>query len=199
MGLPFYIVNAFTSDPFAGNPAAIVLLQDYPSADKMQNIARNFNQPMVSYVQYVDTADTVANFNIRWFTIKEEVGYCGHATLAAAKVVFSTRYHIAETVDTLRFRTTAGRLMEARQNGEWMEMSFAASGIVDPPADEYDHLKAVVRRGLGKDVTVKYIGLGEVPFQEFVLFEIDEADDLAACEADAGAFVRDLRILGGRI
>ncbi len=83
MKLDIYQIDAFTNQLFKGNPAAVVPLDSWISDDVMQNIAAENNLSETAF--YVRN---VEGFEIRWFTPAVEVDLCGHATLAAAFVVF---------------------------------------------------------------------------------------------------------------
>lgn len=76
--LPIYYVNAFSSMPFSGNPAAVVLLEEWLPDDTLITLASEINLPETAFL--VDD-------HIRWFTPKIEVPLCGHATLATAFVL----------------------------------------------------------------------------------------------------------------
>ncbi|MDR3412866.1 MAG: PhzF family phenazine biosynthesis protein [Formivibrio sp.] len=83
MKIPIYQVDAFTQGPFTGNPAAVCLLDSWPSAVLMQQIAVENNHSETAFVVREGTA-----FRIRWFTTTTEIDLCGHATLAAAFILF---------------------------------------------------------------------------------------------------------------
>jgi len=74
------IVDAFTSEPFRGNPAATVRLPAFPDDARMQLIAREMNLSETAFAVPVESN----RFNLRWFTPTREVPLCGHATLAMA-------------------------------------------------------------------------------------------------------------------
>ena len=84
MKLDIYQVDAFTSDLFKGNPAAVVPLDLWISDDVMQDIAAENNLSETAF--YVHNRE---GFEIRWFTPTVEVDLCGHATLAVAHVLKS--------------------------------------------------------------------------------------------------------------
>lgn len=84
MEIPVYQVDAFSSSLFGGNPAAICPLQEWLPDELMQNIAMENNLSETAFL--VPVGD---HFRIRWFTPKAEVALCGHATLAAAHVLFT--------------------------------------------------------------------------------------------------------------
>jgi PhzF family phenazine biosynthesis protein len=117
MRLPLYQVDAFTSRLFGGNPAAVVPLEAWPSDTLMQSIAAENN--------LAETAFVVARSDVsplRWFTPTVEVELCGHATLAAAHVLF--RYHFP-SLQKLVFSTKSGELSVAR-DGELLALDFPA-------------------------------------------------------------------------
>jgi PhzF family phenazine biosynthesis protein len=109
MKLPLYQVDAFTSRLFGGNPAAVVLLEDWLADDVLAAIAAENNLAETAFV--IPGADTMP---LRWFTPKVEVDLCGHATLATADVLFRHRFPEREK---LVFETRSGRLTVARQDG----------------------------------------------------------------------------------
>lgn len=84
MRLPIYQVDAFTNELFKGNPAAVVILDKWPEDNTMQNIAKENNLAETAFVAPHNT-----HLHIRWFTPTTEVDLCGHATLAAAHVLFN--------------------------------------------------------------------------------------------------------------
>lgn len=77
--LPFYITNAFTTNPFEGNPAGVVLNADEIEKEKMQKIAAEIKASETAFVMESDKAD----YKIRFFSPKKEVSLCGHATIAS--------------------------------------------------------------------------------------------------------------------
>ena len=85
--LSIYQVDAFTDDLFGGNPAAVVLLQEWLPDRLLQQIAAENNLAETAFL--VPERDL---YHLRWFTPKLEVELCGHATLAAAQVVFEMLY-----------------------------------------------------------------------------------------------------------
>jgi len=79
-----YQVDAFAEQLFSGNPAAVMVLDDWLSDDLMQAIAMENNLAETAFVRCND-----GNYDLRWFTPTHEVAFCGHATLATAHVLFS--------------------------------------------------------------------------------------------------------------
>jgi predicted PhzF superfamily epimerase YddE/YHI9 len=111
--LPFYHVDAFARAPFAGNPAAVVLLEDWLADAVLQRMAAEHNLSETAFL-----VRRGSRHELRWFTPTVEVDLCGHATLAAAHVLFrhagwpGTRVEFESRSGPLRVeRTTAGLLV----------------------------------------------------------------------------------------
>lgn len=96
--LPLYQVDAFTDRLFGGNPAAVVPVPGFPSEKLMQQIAAENNLSETAFV----VIRGKGKFDIRWFTPTTEVRLCGHATLAAAHVLYRSG---GDDLQKLRFRT----------------------------------------------------------------------------------------------
>lgn len=107
--LSFYQVDAFSAVPLQGNPAAVVVSDAFPPDATMQAIAQENN---LSETAFVAAAEGVhADYALRWMTPLVEVPLCGHATLAAALVVFLRQ---KPTADVVRFETQSGILRVRR-------------------------------------------------------------------------------------
>jgi PhzF family phenazine biosynthesis protein len=125
MRVPIFHVDAFTSKPFAGNPAAVCLL-DAPRDERwMQRVAREMN---LSETAFVDShlevrAAPAGVFRLRWFTPLTEVDLCGHATLAAAHVLWENGRLPEDRA--ARCLTRSGQL-KAERRGDWTELDFPA-------------------------------------------------------------------------
>lgn len=130
MAVPLYQVDAFTDRPFAGNPAAVCLLEAPRDAAWMQRVAAEMNLSETAFLHR--DGDT---YRLRWFTPKVEVSLCGHATLASAHVLWQ-RGDVPPTVP-IRFETLSGSLAAAR-HGEWIELDFPAK--LEEPADRPEGL-----------------------------------------------------------
>ena len=118
MSLTVTQVDAFTARPFAGNPAAVCLL-DAPRPERwLQNVAREMNLSETAFL--LPGGD---GYDLRWFTPTVEVDLCGHATLASAHVLYEEGHLRSEQV--ARFHTRSG-LLTATKQGDWIEMEFPA-------------------------------------------------------------------------
>jgi len=121
-------VDAFATETFAGNPAAVCLLDDWLDDRTLQAIAAENNLSETAFL-----VPRGGEFDLRWFAPTKEVALCGHATLAAAKVLFDLR---GWKEATIRFRTRQRGVLTMVKNGEWFEMDFPAlpSRPVETPA-----------------------------------------------------------------
>ena len=115
MKLPLYQIDAFTSRMFGGNPAAVVLLDTWLPDHALQAIATENNLAETAFV--IPRGEVMP---LRWFTPTVEVDLCGHATLAAADVLFRYTFQSAKR---LTFETRSGNLTVTR-DGELLAMDF---------------------------------------------------------------------------
>lgn len=118
MEIPIYQVDAFTAKPFAGNPAAVCLLDHAHPEEWMQSVAAEMNLSETAFLSPLDDG-----FSLRWFTPTVEVPLCGHATLASAHTLWESGRLAAE--ETARFHTASG-LLTARREGGRIELDFPA-------------------------------------------------------------------------
>ena len=126
MTLPLFIVDAFTDRPFSGNPAGVVLLPGPADPGWMQSVAAELRHSETAFLYAGDGAWT-----LRWFTPAAEVRLCGHATLAAAHVLWSAGQ--ANAAAAVEFDTASGRLT-ARRHHEFVELDFPAQPATAAPA-----------------------------------------------------------------
>jgi len=126
MSLEIIQVDAFTNQPFRGNPAGVCILPEPVEAGWMQNVAAEMNLSETAFLWPHEDG-----FNLRWFTPVTEVELCGHATLASSHVLWE-RGHLAPEA-TARFHTLSG-LLTAERRGAWIEMDFPAKPMVESPA-----------------------------------------------------------------
>ncbi|MBA2113275.1 PhzF family phenazine biosynthesis protein [Bremerella alba] len=111
-----YQVDAFTSKPFAGNPAAVCWLDEPADAQWMQQVAAEMNLAETAFV-YPEGE----SLRLRWFTPTVEVDLCGHATLATAYTLWQHKGFPSD--QTLRFETRSGTLT-ASPHGDRIELDF---------------------------------------------------------------------------
>lgn len=169
MQLDFYQVDAFTQQPFAGNPAIVYRLDTWLSDELMQKIASEHNLAETAFM-----VNEAQGWHIRWFTPKTEVPLCGHATLASAFVLFQV---YGETAETLAFASKSGTLTVTRE-GERLWLDFPAM----MPQEQLG-LTLDVERALGCEA-VDIMGAASL----FVLLESERA--VRACKPDMAALAR---------
>lgn len=129
MGQRITVVDAFTDRAFAGNPAA-VCVTDGPSKEGwMRAVAREMNLSETAFVHPEPGGS--GGYSLRWLTPAVEVELCGHATLAAAHVLWEEGHLPANR--PAEFQTRSGRLAAARQ-GDWIELDFPAEEAVTEAA-----------------------------------------------------------------
>jgi predicted PhzF superfamily epimerase YddE/YHI9 len=159
-GLPFTVVDAFTTQPFRGNPAAVMIFPDparsgeYPVKDEvLQAIAMQFNIAESAFLVPVASEDerdegeeansatsataaaAIQSYRLRWFSPLQEIRLCGHATLASAFTLFEsvTKYHL--DLDELRFHTTwSGTITARRMDDRSVRIELPAGTPVRAPA-----------------------------------------------------------------
>src|SRR6185369_11162667 len=110
-------LDSFTTRRFAGNPAAVILLESFPEDSVMQAIADENNLAETAFLVPVE-----GNYRLRWFTPRTEVPLCGHATLASAAVVME-RLEPERTHTT--FHSSSGPLNVTRTGATYV-MDFPA-------------------------------------------------------------------------
>lgn len=141
MRIPIYQVDAFTNELFRGNPAAICPLEAWIDDDLMQKIAAENNLS--------ETAFFVKNemgYDLRWFTPQGEIDLCGHATLAAAYVIFT---YLNRDIDQIKFYTKSG-ILEVYKEGSLLSMIFPSRDGEKCEAPE------PLLKGLGKNPVEVY-------------------------------------------
>ena len=169
MPLPLFIVDAFTPRPFAGNPAAVCLLDSPTDADWMQRVAAEMNLSETAFV----VARGDGSHDLRWFTPLAEVDLCGHATLASAHVLWERRMLGAGAA--ARFHTRSGLLVCERRE-RWIEMDLPAL----PPVacDAPDGLLEALRLA-----SPRWVGLSRFD----VLVVVEDEDAVRAVAPDFAA------------
>lgn len=118
MRIPFSQVDAFASEPFKGNPAAVMPLARWLDDAVLQAIAAENNLSETAFLVPDDSGE--AEFELRWFTPASEVVLCGHATLASGHVVLSTD----SSLDRVRFRTRRSGVLSVERRGAGYAMAL---------------------------------------------------------------------------
>jgi PhzF family phenazine biosynthesis protein len=173
MAIPYYHVDAFTGELFAGNPAGVCILSAFPADSIMQKIAVENRHSNTAFV--VPRAD--GDFDLRWFTPKVEDDLCGHATLASAYVLALRKHNVWP----VRFHTRSGILTVAHgQDG--FEMDFPARPS-QPCETPVGLLAALGLKGMG-------LKTARVTKMRDYLVVIDQAEQVRALSPDIAALAK---------
>jgi PhzF family phenazine biosynthesis protein len=166
MPQPMVQVDAFTDRPYAGNPAAVCVMQGPADEGWMRNVAAEMNLAETAFLHPHGDG-----WSLRWLTPVVEVDLCGHATLASAHVLW-TEGHLPPDAEA-RFHTRSG-LLTCRRQGDWITMDFPAKPEQAAEAPEG------LERALG--VTPKYVGRSQFD----LLVEVDSEAAVRAVKPDMG-------------
>ena len=160
-------IDAFTDQPFRGNPAAVCLLDRERDAAWMQNVGAEMNLSETAFLLPRDDG-----WSLRWFTPAVEVDLCGHATLASAHALFSEG--LMPSGETVRFHTRSG-LLTATRDGDWIELNFPATpgSRADAPPGLLEAL------GVAKP---RYVGRSKFDY----IIEVDSEDAVREVKPDYG-------------
>jgi PhzF family phenazine biosynthesis protein len=168
MQLEFHQVDAFSNQPFSGNPAMVYRLDTWLADELMQKIAAEHNLAETAFV-----VREGQGWHIRWFTPTTEVPLCGHATLASAYVLFEI---YKEPVERLDFICKSGPLSVMREGGRlWLDFPT----IVPTPVSD----TVAIERALGVKV-VEVLASNEL----FVVLESEQA--VLDCKPDMAALAK---------
>jgi PhzF family phenazine biosynthesis protein len=121
ISIPFYQVDAFTSKVFSGNPAGVCLLEGPLEDEVMQQIAAENNLAETAFIR-----TDLSPYQIRWFTPTVEVDLCGHATLAAAYVLFNEK----NSEDVVRFQSLRSGELVVSKKTELLTLDFPVDQII---------------------------------------------------------------------
>ncbi|MBW7996540.1 MAG: PhzF family phenazine biosynthesis protein [Candidatus Glassbacteria bacterium] len=158
-GLLLFQVDAFTSAAYAGNPAAVCILEQEMSGEWMQAVSAEMNLSETAFLLLREKG-----YNLRWFTPVSEVDLCGHATLASAHVLWGE--NLLDHKTKARFFTRSGPLF-AKFDPPWIELDFPAQ----PAGKCSDPGGLCVALGIAKPV---FIGKSEADY----LVEVNSEDTL---------------------
>ncbi|MER7625602.1 PhzF family phenazine biosynthesis protein [Streptomyces sp. NPDC126503] len=125
------IVDAFTDQPFSGNPAGVLLLESFPEDDWLRAVAAEVNLSETAFAHPLP-AGGEADWALRWFTPTTEVAMCGHATLATAHVLRAT----GRTDGPVRFATRSGVLGATAEDDGSITMDFPTSSLTPVAAPD---------------------------------------------------------------
>jgi PhzF family phenazine biosynthesis protein len=160
MKIPIYQVDAFASEVFSGNPAAVCMLDTWIDDKRLQSIAAENNLSETAFL-----VQTGNGFDLRWFTPVTEVALCGHATLASAFVLFACRDWPA---DIVRFQTRKSGELAVTRRDNLLEMDFPArpSYARTPPAGLKEALQIASGKVFGSAEDLMVVLDGESTVRE---------------------------------
>lgn len=175
-----YIVDSFTTEAFKGNPAGVSFPQQALSEERMQHIAMELG---LSETAFVQSAGTPGSYAIRYFSPKKEIPLCGHATLAAAKVIFGNT-DAAE----LHFITIQNLDLKIQRKGQEISMEFPV----------YNTVPATIPGGM-----MAALGLNEVlnavynEQHNIIMLEISNAEILRNLQPNFAALLQTHHTING--
>jgi PhzF family phenazine biosynthesis protein len=155
--IQYFVIDAFTDRPFAGNPAAVVPLSQWRDDAWLQNVAMEMNLSETAFL-----VPSGQGFDLRWFTPKVEVDLCGHATLASANVLA----HLGQMPEggEIQFSTRSGILKASRADDRiQLDFPLKPESAAEPPADLIESL----------GIAPKYVGRNQ--FDYLIEVESDNA------------------------
>jgi PhzF family phenazine biosynthesis protein len=167
MGQKITQVDAFTSERYRGNPAAICILSAEADTEWMQRVANEMNLSETAYI-----LPCSGEFGLRWFTPAVEVDLCGHATVAAAHVLWEE--NVVPAAAACRFHTRSGVLTARKESGGWIAVEFPRESVV-PIA-----IPADAERALG----VKAVAAAESGRLNYLVLELASAADVRNAAPD---------------
>lgn len=173
--IPIFQVDAFTNESFKGNYAGVCPLSDILTDNQMQAIAAEMNLPETAFITQRDSENFQfgQNFNLRWFTPKNEIKMCGHATLASGHILFS---HYKNIHHVIYFHTLSG-ILSVIQDNQKLSMDFPQNS---PTEVNYSQLLSEIFGISSKMV----INVSFDAMLGYLLVEIKNSDDLPIIKPD---------------
>jgi PhzF family phenazine biosynthesis protein len=170
MNTDFYVVDAFTNLPFTGNPGCVCLLSEPREDQWMQQVAFEMNLSETAFILKQEQG-----YSLRWFTPKIETDLCGHATLAAAHMIWEKG--LLSKSETINFHTRSG-VLTAEKKGELIEMGFPA--LYARPEDFSPEILSAF------NITPVYVG----KFEGKQLIEVENEEIVRSLDPDFGKLKR---------
>lgn len=169
--MKIYFVDSFTSEKFRGNPAAVCIVDEELDDETMQKTATEIGFSETAFIKNIK--DNI--YAIRFFTPKMEIPLCGHATLAASKIIFDTT-----PFDTITFMNCNSVELPIEKEGKKIKMQFPVYDTEDTEVPD-ELLNAL---GLTQMVNKRYS-----PNNKIILIEIESAAELANLKPDFTALI----------
>jgi PhzF family phenazine biosynthesis protein len=167
-----YFVDSFTNQKFKGNPAAVCIAETNLDNATMQSIATEIGFSETAFISNISGN----NYSIRFFTPKKEILLCGHATLAASKIIFDSTN--LETIYFINYENVELKITKA---GDKLVMRFP---IYDTLPIEVPH-SMLLAIGVSKIIDARFS-----PNNKIICIEIDDSDTLAALQPDFPALIK---------
>ncbi|GAA3581517.1 PhzF family phenazine biosynthesis protein [Snuella lapsa] len=176
-----YIVDSFTDKPFKGNPAGVCILNQTLLDEQMQLIARELGLSETAFI----TQNKESNkYSIRFFSPKMEIPLCGHATLAASKVLFE----IFPKMEKIHFKNIQDLDLSIKKYGDTIEMEFPV----------YDTVPQNTPKELLKALGIKQIVNSEFNKEaKILLLEIESSELLENLSPDYEKLKRSHNLING--
>lgn len=177
--MKIYFVDSFTNQKFKGNPAAICLSENNLDDSMMQNIATEIGFSETAFVKQI--ADN--QYNIRFFTPKMEIPLCGHATLAASKIIFDSK-----NLQDITFINCGNVELKIGKANDKIVMQFPVYETIEIalPQSVFDSI------GIAKAVNVRYN-----KEMKIILIEMDNSETLVNLKPDFIALVNSYQGING--
>ncbi|MGB2691732.1 MAG: PhzF family phenazine biosynthesis protein [Thermodesulfobacteriota bacterium] len=186
MGIKIFQVDAFTEEPFSGNPAAVCILDNEAHEGWMQSVASEMNLPETAFLYSIGDS-----YNLRWFTPSVEVDLCGHATLASAHILWEEAY--LESSQIAEFHTRSG-LLTASMKAKTIKLNFPSDPELKTPVPEgliealgvnpsyvgknsFDYLVEVVDEESVRNLNPNFDLLKTVPARGIIVTSVCESDE----------------------
>ena len=175
-----YFVDAFTNEPFKGNPAGVCFLEQELDKEVMLKIAQEFGFSETAFIQKTNKHNA---YTIRYFSPQKEIPLCGHATLASAKVIFENR-----DVNEILFVTSENLELVIKKYNDEIMMEFPVYDTIAatiPPA-------TLAALGLEKVINTAYS-----PKNKIIVLEIGDSRLLAGLTPDFNALLNSYENING--
>lgn len=187
--IPTYVVDSFTDQPFKGNPAGVCLLKERKlSSKEMLQIAQELGHSETAFISFIENEENKSNsFTIRYFSPKMEIPLCGHATLAAAKVIFE---HYGEENETeLHFSNIQNLdLIARKEDDDMISMIFPSYSTTEATVST-ETLNAL---GIAKPLDARYNEETKI-----LMLEITDSERLAQLSPDYTSLVKSIDTVNG--
>jgi PhzF family phenazine biosynthesis protein len=174
-----YFVDSFTNQKFKGNPAAVCITESDLDDITMQSIATEIGFSETAFIRKISGN----NYNIRFYTPKQEIPLCGHATLASSKIIFDTT-----TLKNINFLNCENVELKIEKTDDKIIMQFPVYDTIemDVPQSMLDAI------GIDKTVNTRFSAKNKI-----ILIEIDNPDTLANLKPDFLALVNSYSGING--